>query len=296
MRMSDAPTPRLSKEQIEDLRRRRSEAADVLAQTLLDMWKAEQRAKRRGVPWPPPAEVPTAPPEVPRTRARRGPDKPLQRVFREYQRDDADTVKAILDTTWFPASELESEPEGGQRYRVVLNLGRTRAGVAVLDTHGELAVLRAIAVRLSHRRERHGSALGAFMIQIAHELGVARLYAAAATTGFLDALGFEPCERALLPAAASALPGIAEAPAAALIFELVPSGHVHRESPAPKEPSRPVVKRPPKRMSRKQAAESALAFLAMLTDPKTGRPARTTGPSAEQKRQDHAEGEDHERR
>ncbi|OQX69543.1 MAG: hypothetical protein B6A08_04270 [Sorangiineae bacterium NIC37A_2] len=202
MRMSDAPTPRLSKEQIEDLRRRRSEAADVLAQTLLDMWKAEQRAKRRGVPWPPPAEVPTAPPEVPRTRARRGPDKPLQRVFREYQRDDADTVKAILDTTWFPASELESEPEGGQRYRVVLNLGRTRAGVAILDAYGEVAVLRAIAVRLSHRRERHGSALGAFMIQIAHELGVARLYAAAATTGFPDALGFEPCERALLPAAA----------------------------------------------------------------------------------------------
>lgn len=75
-----------------------------------------------------------------------------------------------------------------QRYRVVLNLGRTRAGVAILDAYGEVAVLRAIAVRLSHRRERHGSALGAFMIQIAHELGVARLYAAAATTGFLDAL------------------------------------------------------------------------------------------------------------
>lgn len=37
-----------------DVLRRMDEAADVLAETLLRMWRAKHRAKQRGAVWPPP--------------------------------------------------------------------------------------------------------------------------------------------------------------------------------------------------------------------------------------------------
>ena len=37
-----------------DVLRRMDEAADVLAETLLRMWRAKHRAEQRGVVWPPP--------------------------------------------------------------------------------------------------------------------------------------------------------------------------------------------------------------------------------------------------
>jgi hypothetical protein len=38
--------PTSAEERLADLRRRRAEAADVLAETLLDLWLAERRARR----------------------------------------------------------------------------------------------------------------------------------------------------------------------------------------------------------------------------------------------------------
>jgi hypothetical protein len=47
---TSAPNPPMSvgspDERLADLRRRRAEAADVLAETLLDMWLRERRAQR----------------------------------------------------------------------------------------------------------------------------------------------------------------------------------------------------------------------------------------------------------
>ena len=38
--------PQTAEERLAELRRRRTEAADVLAETLLDLWLAERRARR----------------------------------------------------------------------------------------------------------------------------------------------------------------------------------------------------------------------------------------------------------
>ncbi|QQR90259.1 MAG: hypothetical protein IPJ88_00435 [Myxococcales bacterium] len=38
--------PKIAEERLADLRRRRAEAADVLAETLLDIWLRERRARR----------------------------------------------------------------------------------------------------------------------------------------------------------------------------------------------------------------------------------------------------------
>ena len=43
------PEPHMSaEERLADLRRRRAEAADVLAETLLDIWLRDRRARREG--------------------------------------------------------------------------------------------------------------------------------------------------------------------------------------------------------------------------------------------------------
>jgi hypothetical protein len=41
-----AATPESAEERLADLRRRRAEAADVLAETLLDIWLQDRRARR----------------------------------------------------------------------------------------------------------------------------------------------------------------------------------------------------------------------------------------------------------
>lgn len=56
--MNDEANPEAD-ERLADLRRRRAEAVDVLAESLLDIWLREQRrAKRARRPWPPTDWVP----------------------------------------------------------------------------------------------------------------------------------------------------------------------------------------------------------------------------------------------
>ncbi|MBK8172888.1 MAG: hypothetical protein IPK60_21495 [Sandaracinaceae bacterium] len=62
-------------ERLADLRRRRVEAADVLAETLLDIYLRGRQAKRAGKPWPPYEPLPPPmpdPPKPPPKRARPG--------------------------------------------------------------------------------------------------------------------------------------------------------------------------------------------------------------------------------
>jgi GNAT superfamily N-acetyltransferase len=260
MEMNEDAKPTLSQERLDDLRGRRSEAANVLAEALLDMWRKEQRAKRSGA-WPPP--TPESTPAV-------ASEPPASRAFRDYDPTDAELVRSLLEETWFSATELEGEPAGGQRHRVVLTFGRTRLGIAILDVHGEVAVLRAIAIRPSHRRRRHGTALAEFVIRVAHALGVVRLYTVAASPWFVEEVGFEFRDRALLPADVLMLPGLAEVPSAATVFELVPTRDGRREL-------------------RRMVPTSALEVLAQVPEVKAG---RRPGRPRKQKGHEHAAGGD----
>lgn len=204
-----------------DVQRRIDEVAGVLAETLLGMWRAKHRAERRGEPWPPP--------EPPRTSGRiEKPKGPPRRVFRELEARDELVANMLLEMTWFPRSELWLEPAGGKRTRVVLEHGRVVIGVAVLDEYGDAAVLRALAVRATCRRQKHGRALVEYIVRHAYEVGVGRMYAVSAMQWFVEAVGFELRKRTMMPEDARRLPGIIDAPSNAVVFELRPTQNGRR--------------------------------------------------------------------
>ncbi len=215
----DADTAR--EERRADVQRRIDEVAGVLAETLLGMWRAKHRAERRGEPWPPPEPPLTS-------RQIEKPKGPPRRVFRALEARDELVANMLLETTWFPTSELWLEPAGGKRTRVVLEYGRVVIGVAVLDKYGDASVLRALAVRATCRRQKHGRALVEYIVRHAYEVGVGRMYAVSATQWFVEAVGFELRKRTMLPEDARCLPGIIDAPSDAFVFELRPTQNGRR--------------------------------------------------------------------
>ncbi len=232
VRMDQAPQPEDAaaiterEERRADVQRRIDEVAGVLAETLLGMWRAKHRAERRGEPWPPPEPPKVEPPPTPGLIEK--PKGPPRRVFRELEARDEMVANMLLEMTWFPTSELWLEPAGGKRTRVVLEYGRVVIGVAVLDEYGDAAVLRALAVRATCRRQKHGRALVEYIVRHAYEVGVGRMYTVSATQWFVEAVGFELCKRTMLPADARRLPGIIDAPSNAFVFELRPTQNGRR--------------------------------------------------------------------
>ena len=251
-------------ERLADLRRRRAEAVDVLAETLLDMYLQGRRAAREGRPWPP--ALATAP--APKPRPVKLPKGPPRRVHRFAEQQDLEVVRVLLAATWFPSAELDEQLGGGRRLCVVLELGGVIIGAAVLDEHGDVGVLRALSIDPPYRRRRHGTALAAFVIRLAYEHGLGSVYAAAASQWFLEEVGFQHIERVLLPRAALHLPSLAKVPAAAYIFEITPSVNGTRT---------------PRRMVPRTLSE-------LLAQPDRV-PADTTGPRARRKRQQETENE-----
>lgn len=203
-----------------DVQRRIDEVAGVLAETLLGMWRAKHRAERCGEPWPPP-EPPKKP--EPRNSVLSDEPKALRRAFRDLAPGDEPTANVLLQATWFPVLELWLEPAGGKRTRAVLEYGRVVMGVVVLDEYGDAAVLRALAVRSTHRRQGHGRSLVEFIVRHAYQAGVGRMYTANGTPWFAEEVGFEVRQRELLPEDARRLPGIIDAPRNAFVFELTPT-------------------------------------------------------------------------
>lgn len=201
-----------------DVQRRIDEVAGVLAETLLGMWRAKHRAERRGEPWPPEPPKPE-----PRSSVLSDRPKALRRTFRELAPGDEAVVNVLLQATWFPVLELWLEPAGGKRTRAVLEYGRLVMGIVVLDEYGDAAVLRALAVRATHRRQGHGRSLVEFIVRRAYQTGVGRMYAASGTPWFAEEVGFEVRERELVPEDARRLPGIIDAPRIGFVFELTPT-------------------------------------------------------------------------
>lgn len=145
------------------------------------------------------------------------------RTFREFAPSDEPIANVLLQTTWFPVSDLGLEPAGGKRTRAVLEYGRVVMGIVVLDEYGDAAVLRALAVRATHRRQGHGRSLVEFIVRHAYQTGVGSMYAASGTPWFAEEVGFEVRERELLTEDARRLPGIIDAPRNAFVFELTPT-------------------------------------------------------------------------
>jgi GNAT superfamily N-acetyltransferase len=215
-----------------DVQRRIDEVAGVLAETLLGMWRAKHRAERRGEAWPPP-EPPK--PEPPRSSVLSDRPKAPRRAFRELAPGDEPVANVLLQTTWLPVLELWLEPAGGKRTRAILEYGRIVMGIVVLDEYGDAAVLRALAVRATHRRQGHGRSLVEFIVRHAYQTGVGRIYAASGTPRFAEKVGFEVRERELLPEDTRRLPGIIDAPRNALVFEMTPTMN-GRRAPRRSEP------------------------------------------------------------
>jgi GNAT superfamily N-acetyltransferase len=217
----DATAEIAHEERRADVLRRIDEVAGVLAETLLGMWRAKHRAERRGEPWPPPE--PPKPEPTRRSVLSDRPERRLRRAFRELAPGDEPVANVLLQATWFPVLELWLEPAGGKRTRAVLEYGSVVMGIVVLDEYGDAAVLRALAVRATHRRQGHGRSLVEFIIRHAYQTGVGRMYAASGTPWFAEEVGFEVRERELVPEDARRLPGIIDAPRNAFVFELTPT-------------------------------------------------------------------------
>ena len=167
---------------------------------------------------------PEAPkPEAPRSALTDKPPGPPRRIFRELEVGHELVANVLLESTWFPASELGLEPANGKRTRVVLEYERIVIGVAVLDEYGDAAVLRALAVRAGYRRQGHGRSLVEFIVRHAYQIGVGRMYATSAMPWFAEEVGFEVRECVLLPEDARRLPGLVDASRNAFVFELTPT-------------------------------------------------------------------------
>ena len=89
-------------------------------------------------------------------------------------------------------------------------------------------MLRALAVRATCRRRKHGRALVEYIVRHAYEVGVGRMYAVSATQWFVEASASSFSKRTMLPGDARRLPGIIDAPSNAFVFELRPTQNGRR--------------------------------------------------------------------
>lgn len=240
------PQPEVD-ERLADLRRRRAEAADVLAESLLDIWLREQRAKRArrtGRPAPEsepvqsdpaapseaapepamalPDREPSAPRQLPRKRKRVSEPPHLRppwmyRRYHDATADDLDLVAPLLAPHGLTRQDLAAP---ANRIFVVQRVTREITGVGVLDKHGPVGVLRAVVVASNVRRLTHGSLLATQLLKRAHYERVLNVYALGLVPEFLDALGFAEMQRADVPKQVLALPGLAGATVP--IFEIAP--------------------------------------------------------------------------
>jgi N-acetylglutamate synthase-like GNAT family acetyltransferase len=98
------------------------------------------------------------------------------------------------------------------------------AGVAGVETHGRVGLLRSVAVRADRRGTGLGQELGRAAVALARAEGLAELYLLTTTAeGFFPRLGFQPVARTELPAeleASEELRGACPASAAAMRLRL----------------------------------------------------------------------------
>ncbi len=147
---------------------------------------------------------------------------PPPRVAPARAGDLAD-VLALLAEAGLPAAGVgERFPRGFLVAREAAD--GALAGVAGVEMHGRVGLLRSVAVRAERRGTGLGQELGRAAVALARAEGLAELYLLTTTAeGFFPRLGFRPVARAELPAeleASEELRGACPASAAALRLRL----------------------------------------------------------------------------
>lgn len=197
-------------ERLADLRRRRVEAADVLAETLLDIYLRGRQAKRAGKPWPPYEPLPPPMPDPPKARAPKPPPKRarpgLVRKYRLPVEADLDLIVPLVAAHGLTRDELLSQVN---RYFVIQEHEGRFLGVGVLDRHGPVGVVRALVIKPDLRRAGHGSFLALHLLKQAYQDKLLFVYGTGAAPGFFEDLGFKAIDRASVPEMVLSLPGLA---------------------------------------------------------------------------------------
>lgn len=206
------PQPEVD-ERLADLRRRRAEAADVLAESLLDMWLRQRRAKRTGMPWPPTDWVPPLPkppkaPKVAKPKPVRTRPPAMVRTYRDVDEADLHLVVPLLAPLGLSRGEL-TEPVN--RLFILQEHKGEFTGVGVLDKHGPVGVLRGLVVDPKARLLTHGSYLAIHLLKRAHAEKLLHVYALGVVPKFLERLGFTAVDRTEVPELVRSLPGLAGA-------------------------------------------------------------------------------------
>ena len=145
-----------------------------------------------------------------------------QRISPARAGDLADVLALLADAGLPAAGVADRFPRG---FLVARDpAGGTLAGVAGVETHGRVALLRSVAVRANRRGTGLGQELGRAALALARAEGLAELYLLTTTAeGFFPRLGFQPVARAELPPeleASEELRGACPASAAAMRLRL----------------------------------------------------------------------------
>ena len=112
--------------------------------------------------------------------------------------DDFDTILALLERSGLPEAGLRDHRD----CLLVARIDGELAGCAGLELYGQSALLRSVAVEAAHRGKSVGRCLTDAALLLARAHGVGRVYLLTTTAAeFFAALGFEPVDRAAVPAA-----------------------------------------------------------------------------------------------
>ena len=115
--------------------------------------------------------------------------------------DDFDTVLALLAQSGLPEAGLRDHRDS----LLVARIEGELVGTAALEMYGECALLRSVAVYPAHRDKGVGRCLTDAALMFARAHAVRRVYLLTTTApDFFHRLGFEPVDRAAVPAAVRA--------------------------------------------------------------------------------------------
>jgi amino-acid N-acetyltransferase len=121
--------------------------------------------------------------------------------------DDALTLRPATDTDGAYVDELLSDNDlptadlsGALDSLYLIEVDDRRVGVAGLERHGDLALLRSVAVEASERGNGYGVRACQTLLDRAADAGVSTVYLLTTTAaGFFDRLGFQRVDRAAVP-------------------------------------------------------------------------------------------------
>ncbi|HYD96011.1 MAG TPA: arsenic resistance N-acetyltransferase ArsN2 [Noviherbaspirillum sp.] len=118
-------------------------------------------------------------------------------AIRQPRTDDLPALKALLDSSALPSSDLT---EQHLEHFVILAQANRVAGSVGLEVHGENALLRSLAVETMMRGDGLGTRLLELIEEHAREHGVQRLFLLTTSAeSFFMHHGYERSERAAVP-------------------------------------------------------------------------------------------------